>query len=157
MPDRQNASRGAHLALTLALLGAAALPLGAQAFPSPAPADSAAIMTELMKSRDGWNEANLAKHVGFYVDSVTFMTRQGPRPGKDRVVQSFSTSYFRDGKPIQALEFDHVWIRALGKDHALMTGNFHLTGGGQAEQSGWFTLVWERTAEGWRVLHDHSS
>ena len=34
---------------------------------------------------------------------------------------------------------------------------FVLEGGGQPEQSGWFSTVWERQADGWRVIHDHSS
>lgn len=144
-------------AAVLVLLTAAVAPAPAQAFPAVAPADSAAIMLELGRSQDGWNEANLAKHVGLYVDSVTFMTGQGPQPGRDRVVESFSRTYFRDGKPIQALHFDKVALHALGADHALMTGNFHLTGGDRPEQAGWFTLVWARTPDGWRVIHDHSS
>jgi hypothetical protein len=32
-----------------------------------------------------------------------------------------------------------------------------LEGGGQPEHSGWFSTVWERRREGWRVIHDHSS
>ena len=38
-----------------------------------------------------------------------------------------------------------------------VTGRFVLSGGGAAEQSGWFTIVWMRTTEGWRAVHDHSS
>ncbi len=132
-------------------------PARAQAFPAPAPADARAISDLLQSSADGWNEASLAKHVSIYVDSVTFMTRQGPRPGKDRIVSSFTDTYFRDGKPIQALGFSDVVQRSLGDDHVLMTGRFRLTGGDRPEQSGWFTLIWERTSAGWRVLHDHSS
>ncbi len=153
MPIRRIAATAAALALLAGHPAGAA----AQAFPAPSPADSAAIMRMLAASQDGWNEADLAKHVALYVDSVTFMTGNGPRPGRDRVVESFSRTYFRDGKPIQALSFDRVALRALGDDHVLMTGNFHLTGGGRPEQSGWFTLIWSRTSEGWRVIHDHSS
>lgn len=132
-------------------------PLPAQAFPTPAPEDARSMLAELARSQEGWNAGSLADHVAFYVDSVTFMTARGPRPGRDRVVEEFSRSYFRDGRPLQALSFDRVAIRALGPDHALMTGNFHLRGGGREEQQGWFTLVWMRTADGWRVIHDHSS
>jgi beta-aspartyl-peptidase (threonine type) len=145
------------LAVVALLTSAAPPPAAGQAFPAPAPADSAAIIGGLVASQDGWNEANLAKHVSLYVDSVTFMTGQGPRPGRDRVVESFTRTYFRDGRPIQALAFDHVALRALGPDHVLMTGNFHLTGGDRPDQAGWFTLIWARTADGWRVIHDHSS
>lgn len=153
MPIRPPAAPWALVALLVAPIPAAV----GQAQAAPAPADSVEIMRQLASSQDGWNEANLAKHVALYVDSVTFMTGQGPRPGRDRVVESFSRTYFRDGKPIQALAFDRVALRALGPDHVLMTGNFHLTGGNQPEQSGWFTLIWTRTADGWRVIHDHSS
>ena len=48
-------------------------------------------------------------------------------------------------------------IRRLGPGHALVVGHFILHGGGQPEQSGWFSTVWERQAAGWRVIHDHSS
>lgn len=144
--------------LTLSLTLAANTPrLAAQAFPAPRPADAEAIRAMLQSSADGWNEASLAKHVSIYVDSVTFMTRQGPRPGKDQIVSSFTETYFRDGKPIQQLGFSEVTQRALGSDHVLMTGRFRLTGGNRPEQTGWFTLIWARTADGWRVLHDHSS
>lgn len=145
-------------ALALAAL-AAAFPAVArsQTLPPAAPADAEAMLALMRQSADGWNEASLAKHVSLYVDSVTFMTRQGPRPGKDQVVASFTDIYFRDGKPIQALSFSEIVIRALGTDNALMTGRFHLTGGDRADQTGWFTLVWTRTTAGWRVVHDHSS
>lgn len=48
-------------------------------------------------------------------------------------------------------------MRPLGRDAALANGHFLLRGGGLPEQSGWFTLVWLRTAHGWRAVHDHSS
>jgi ketosteroid isomerase-like protein len=47
-------------------------------------------------------------------------------------------------------------VRPLGRDHALAVGRFVLSGGGLAERSGWFTLLWERAPGGWRVIHDHS-
>jgi ketosteroid isomerase-like protein len=146
----------AVLALSFAL-AAGTPPLPAQAFPAPRPEDAAAIRAMLQASADGWNEASLAKHVSIYVDSVTFMTRQGPRPGKDQIVSSFTDTYFRDGKPIQSLSFSEVVQRGLGPDHVLMTGRFRLSGGDRPDQTGWFTLIWARTSDGWRVLHDHSS
>jgi hypothetical protein len=32
-----------------------------------------------------------------------------------------------------------------------------LTGGGEMDRSGWFSLTWEKTGAGWRIIHDHSS
>ena len=36
-------------------------------------------------------------------------------------------------------------------------GDFVLAGGDEPDQTGWFTLIWLRTAAGWRAGHDHSS
>lgn len=124
--------------------------------PLPA-ADSAAIVAELMASAAAWNRGDLEGHLAPYVESTTFMSRQGPQRGVDYIRQAFTRTYFRDGQPIQQLGFANVTPRALGPDHALVTGQFRLTGGGRDEQSGWFTLVWARTADGWRIIHDHSS
>ena len=119
--------------------------------------DRAEILALTQGSADAWNRADLKGHLSFYVDSVTFMTGNGPRSGVAPVEEAFSRTYWRDGRPIQQLGFEQVTIRPLAPDAALSTGRFRLTGGGQAEQSGWFTLVWIRTAEGWRAVHDHSS
>ena len=120
-------------------------------------ADEAAIRAATAASADAWNRGDLKGHVAIYVDSVTFMTRNGPRPGVAAVEQSFATTYFRDGQPKQQLRFEQVTIRRLDANSALETGRFVLSGGGEAEQSGWFTLVWVRTATGWKAVHDHSS
>ena len=56
-----------------------------------------------------------------------------------------------------ALSFDRITVRPLGENHALATGHFLLSGGGEADRSGWFSLTWEKTAAGWQIVHDHSS
>lgn len=128
--------------------------------PSPSAgwsADRTEILAALQASAEAWNDGDLRGHLAMYVDSVTFMTREGPRPGVEPVFESFTRTYWQEGRPLQQLGFDEVTVRPLDRDAALVTGRFRLTGGGQAEQSGWFTLVWIRAAEGWRAVHDHSS
>ncbi len=121
------------------------------------PADETRIRALLSESAAAWNRGDLAGHLSIYVDSVTFMTASGPRPGVKPIEEAFTLKYFRDGKPKQTLGFDEVRVRFLGSNTALVTGRFRLTGGGEPEQSGWYTLVWIRSASGWKVLHDHSS
>ena len=127
------------------------------AVPATWDADTAEIRSLTTASSEAWNRGNLKEHLAFYVDTVTFMTANGPRPGVAAVEKAFSEKYFRDGAPKQTLSFSNVTIRPLGRDAALETGRFRLTGGGEPEQTGWFTLVWMRTANGWRAVHDHSS
>src|SRR5690606_24617919 len=119
--------------------------------------DRTEILALLRGSAEAWNDADLRGHLGIYVDSVTFMTAEGPRPGVEPVFESFTRSYWQDGRPSQQLGFDEIVVRPLARDAALVTGRFRLTGGERPEQNGWFSLVWVRTAEGWRAVHDHSS
>ncbi len=119
--------------------------------------DEAEILSLLQGSADAWNRNDLAGHLAFYDRDVTFMTGNGPRPGVAGIEEAFRKSYFKDGHPAQSLRFEQVAVRSLGHDTALATGRFVLSGGDKPEQSGWFTLVWVRDAEGWRAVHDHSS
>lgn len=119
--------------------------------------DEAAIRAATAASAAAWNRGDLKGHLAIYVDSVTFMTRTGPRPGVAAIEQSFLSTYFRDGRPKQQLRFEQVTVRPLDRNSALETGRFILSGGGEPDQSGWFTLVWVRTPSGWKAVHDHSS
>jgi ketosteroid isomerase-like protein len=147
------------LATLVAILmtACATVPPGGPVVPATWEADRAEILAALRGSSDAWNAADLPGHLAIYVDSVTFMTGNGPRPGVEPVREAFSRTYWRDGRPLQRLDFEQVTIRPLDANAALQTGRFILSGGGRDEQSGWFTLVWVRTAEGWRAVHDHSS
>ena len=64
--------------------------------------------------------------------------------------------FWRNGRPAQQLRYDHVEVRMLGADNALVTGEFILSGAGRPDRTGWFTTVWARTSQGWRMIHDHS-
>lgn len=115
------------------------------------------MLASLQASADAWNRGDLPGHLAIYDETVTTMTKSGPRPTVAAIESAFRSTYFNGDKPKQNLHMESVAIRPLSRDSALMTGRFILSGGALAEQSGWFTLVWVRTAAGWKVVHDHSS
>lgn len=119
--------------------------------------DAAELHSALQASVDAWNRADLAGHLAIYDESVTMMTKTGPRPTIEAIAHSFGDKYFVNGKPKQNLRMESVAIRRIGEGAALMTGRFVLSGGDEPEQSGWFTLVWVLTASGWRAVHDHTT
>jgi ketosteroid isomerase-like protein len=57
------------------------------------------------------------------------------------------------------LEFSDLEVRSLDPGYAIATGKFHLArsaaGGGDA--TGIFSLVWEHTHSGWKIILDHTS
>lgn len=111
---------------------------------------------QLVATADDWNKGNLEAFISPYDSLSTYMTRSGP-VGKDAMLNHYRQTFFTQGEPVQDLRFEQVRVRPLGEDHALMTGQYVLTGGGHPDYSGWFSLIWFRTENGWRILHDHSS
>ena len=121
-----------------------------------AAADPAGLPAALVATTDRWNAGDLDGFIAPYAAETTFVTPAG-LVGRDAMRARYLARYFTGTRPDQQLRFEQLQVRPLGADHALLTGRFVLTGGGKPEQSGWFTLVWAKTAEGWRIIHDHSS
>ena len=116
----------------------------------------ALIRAALAASVDAWNRGDLDGHVAVYADSTTLMSSDGPVRGRARARANFARYFAAGGRPHQQLRLERVEVRPLGQEHALATGRYVLSGGGVAEQTGWFSLVWARTPDGWRIIHDHS-
>jgi len=146
-----NTTNGFRLAILLAMLTAAPAALADWT------ADEAKIRRQLAASTEAFNRGDLPGHLAIYDPGVTFMTREGPRPGIQPIEKAFRENYFRDGKAIQQLRFESLAVRPLGPDVALATARWSLAGGDKPDQSGWFTLVLQRGRAGWRAVHDHSS
>jgi ketosteroid isomerase-like protein len=141
----------------LAAVGIACLSLAACQSPASWKTDEAALRRLLQESADAFNKGDLPGHLASYDDSVTFMTKNGPRPGVAPIEKAFRERYFKDGRPKQQLRFEQLSTRRLSADVALVIGRFILSGGAEPDQAGWFTTIWTRTPRGWKVVHDHSS
>ena len=102
--------RPALLAATALLVSAGCMTATRGIAPVPATwaADEAEIRALTTASTEAWNRGDLKGHLAIYVDSVTFMMRQGPRPGVAAIEESFTRTYFRDGKPKQQLRFEQA-------------------------------------------------
>ena len=104
----------------------------------------------------GWNRGELAMYMAAYTPDASEMLPDGVAHGRDRIEQTMKQGFWRTGRPLQQLHYEHVEVRMLGDDHALVTGEFVLTGAARPPRTGWFTSVWARTSDGWRMIHDHS-
>jgi len=118
-----------------------------------------AIKQVLTDQVSAWNRADIAAFMQGYKDSpdTTFIGKT-MRQGWQQVMERYKASYSTKDA-MGTLEFSDLKIRMLGSDYAVATGKYHLTrtaaGGGDA--SGIFSLVWEKSAEGWKIILDHTS
>jgi uncharacterized protein (TIGR02246 family) len=57
------------------------------------------------------------------------------------------------------LDFQDIQVQLLGSDYANVIGTFHLARSAAAggEAKGVFTLLFRKTASGWRIIQDHTS
>lgn len=119
--------------------------------------DAAAIKDVFDTTAAGWNRGELPVYLSAYVDSATAMGSTGLVRGVGGIEGQMKAGFWRTGRPLQVLSYDHLEIRPIGPDQAIATGQYILTGGGRPNRTGWFSTIWVRTAQGWRMVHDHSS
>lgn len=125
-----------------------------------APADVTQHLVQLMhESAEAWNRGDLDAFLTTYADDPqTVFMGNPPTLGLDSIRTRYQRTYFRDGRPRDQLAFDELVTRMLGPNHALMRGRCILTNPADNSKTYCrYTLIWERRAEGWRIIHDHSS
>lgn len=144
------------ISATMALLIAAtAEATRAQAFVKDAKAETD-IKAVFDITAVGWNTGDLSKYLYAYVPDATEMLSTGPTGGVEAIEKTMKEGFWKTGRPLQQLRYENVVVRMLGKNNALVTGQYILSGGDRPDRKGWFTTVWARTKAGWRMIHDHS-
>ena len=106
-----------------------------------------------------WNRGDIdAFMVGYDNSPDTTFVGSHVDHGWDNVRRQYHERYPTPEK-MGKLEFSELDIRLLGADYANVSGRFHLarTAAGGGEAKGVFTLLFHKTASGWRIIQDHTS
>jgi uncharacterized protein (TIGR02246 family) len=159
-PDRHmriHSHRQIALALFLALsLSAFAQPTTPNASNNP---DGLAIRDVLNAQVASWNRGDVAAFMQGYKNSpsTTFVGKT-IRHGYAAILARYRETYAGQEKMGQ-LGFDGLEVNQLDAHYATVTGRYHLartaSAGGNAE--GIFSLVFEKTKSGWKIILDHTS
>lgn len=125
--------------------------------PEPASRETAAIQAVLDAQRDAWNRGDVDAYMEGYArsDDTEFVggdtVTRGWQTVRDRYRKKYDTP-----KKMGALTFSDVHIQMISRDAALVTGRWELAR--ESDQPhGRFTLLFRRIADGWRIVHDHTS
>jgi ketosteroid isomerase-like protein len=119
-------------------------------------ADESAIRAVFDTTTAGWNRGELSGYLSAYVDTARAGGSTGFVQGVNAIGDQMRAGFWKTGRPLQTLRYEHLEIRPLGRDYALATGQYVLSGGNLKDRTGWFTTIWARTPAGWRMIHDHS-
>jgi ketosteroid isomerase-like protein len=162
-PPAAGVPLGASLALATCLVLAACgdrtpIPLDGSLPEAPAAAE---LEGALLASAEAWNRGELDGFMAPYLRSpgLTFSGSAGVRRGFDAVMRRYRENFFEASEPLPTLRFEDLETLDLGRDHALMLGRYVLLSAdnGDRVDTGYFSLVWVRTVDGWRIMHDHTS
>ncbi len=145
-----------HLTLLLFLL----LLIPAHGTPAPnSSASQTAIRNVLDAQVAAWNRGDITSFMQGYKDSpATTFVGKTVRHGYATILDRYRTMYGGKEK-MGELSFTDLEITPLDAHIATVTGHYHLTrsaaAGGDAE--GLFSLVFEKTGSGWKIILDHTS
>jgi ketosteroid isomerase-like protein len=106
-----------------------------------------------------WNRGDIPGFMDGYdkSESTTFVSTAVTR-GHAQVLAGYLKRYPTPEK-MGTLRFSDLEIHPLGSDYASVLGRFHLERSKEAggESAGIFTLLFHKTAHGWKVILDHTS
>jgi beta-aspartyl-peptidase (threonine type) len=119
---------------------------------------SIAIQKVLQQQQAAWNRHDLDTFMAGYWNSPD-LTFFGARQtsGWQAILDRYRQSYQSAGHEMGKLEFSDLKIEALAPDAAFVRGNWTLTMSDGKTPHGFFTLIFRRFPDGWKIVHDHSS
>lgn len=125
--------------------------------PAEAAAIEADIRSLLERQSGAWNGGDLVTFVADYLDSprMRFVSGGSVRYGAEDVLDRYRRTY-PDRAAMGALTFTDLDVRVLSDDFVFVFGRYNLEREADAP-TGLFTLLFERTADGWKISHDHTS
>jgi ketosteroid isomerase-like protein len=126
-----------------------------------APEQAADAVTEirsvLQAQQDAWNRGDIDGFMNGYarLPSTVFISEDTVRRGWEAVCDRYREKYSNRSK-MGTLTFSDLEITPLSSDAAMASGSWNLKRAND-QPHGRFTLILKRLAEGWRIVHDHTS
>ena len=153
MISPENPERARWIAITSCMLLAITL--------FAAPEQTADAVTEirsvLQAQQDAWNRGDIDGFMNGYARSAStvFISEDTIRRGWQTVRDRYKQKYSNRAK-MGTLAFSDLEITPLSSDAAVASGRWNLKRAND-QPHGRFTLILKRLAEGWRIVHDHTS
>ena len=117
----------------------------------------AEIQSVLNAQQEAWNRGDIDAFMNGYARSPSpiFVSGDEVQRGWDTVRERYRKKY-SDRTKMGTLTFTEIEVTPLSADSALVLGRWRLQRAND-QPHGRFTLAFERLAEGWRIILDHTS
>jgi uncharacterized protein (TIGR02246 family) len=120
---------------------------------------SSAIQHTMQAQTEAWNRGDVDGFMAAYKQSedTTYIGKQIAHGYQH--IRAHYKEHYTSPDVMGKLSFSELSVRSLGEKFAVVTGKFALarsTAGGGPDE-GVFSLIWEKTSDGWRIILDHTS
>lgn len=141
----------------ICILLVAATIFGAATIPTNVPDGADEIRAVLKAQQEAWNRGDIDGFMNGYRRShlTQFVSGDEVTRGWQTVRDRYKTKY-SDREKMGTLAFSDLEITMLSRDAAIALGRWQLKRPND-QPHGRFTLVLRKFAEGWRIVHDHTS
>lgn len=121
------------------------------------PDEEKAVLALLRQQQDDWNRGDIEAFMSGYEegDRLVFTSGGQVRRGWKTTLERYRKAY-PDRESMGTLTFDGLEVRMVGQSAAVVLGRWELQRR-KDRPHGVFTLVLEKGAAGWRIIHDHTS
>jgi len=102
-----------------------------------------------------WNRGDLDAFTATYDRDAIFVSGDEITRGSRAVLERYKKKY-SDREKMGTLTFSDLEITPLGENAAVVLGRWSLKRVND-EPHGRFTLIFRKTSDGWRIVHDHTS
>jgi ketosteroid isomerase-like protein len=121
-------------------------------------AERQAVEGVLTAQVEAWNRGDLEAFMRGYWNSpeLTFFSGKDITSGWQATLERYRKRYQSEGKEMGELAFHDLSVGLAGPADAWVRGRWHLVTSKET-LDGLFTLLFRKTAEGWRIVHDHTS
>jgi len=116
-----------------------------------------AVRAVIDAQRDAWNRGDVAGYMEGYARNadITFISGDSHTRGWQTVHDRYQKNY-NSREKMGTLTFSDLETTVLSPDSVMVLGRWHLQRTND-QPHGRFTLIFRRTKEGWRIIHDHTS
>ena len=122
-------------------------------------ADELGVIKVLTMQERAWNKGDLEAYASGYKNSpdTLFIGRQVSR-GYDNMLADYKGNY-PNKEAMGQLAFSDLEPHLLDEHFAVVVGKYHLTRGKKAggDADGIFSLVFQKTEAGWKIILDHTT
>lgn len=115
------------------------------------------IRAVIQAQQEAWNRGDIDGFMNGYArsKSTIFVSEDTVTRGWQTVRDRYKKKY-SDREKMGTLKFSELEIKGLGVDSAVALGRWKLKRA-KDQPHGRFTLIFCKTADGWRIVHDHTS